>query len=572
MSCEVQTKMIPMISVIMPVYNTKAEYLREAIDSILTQTYKNFEFIIIDDGSKNPEVKETIYSYKDERIKYFYKKNTGVADSLNYGIEKAAGKYIARMDSDDISKLERLEKQVYFLETHPEISLVGSWIEYFPEKKYWRTQQFPGLLDFFYKNQIAHPSVMFRKADFEKYNLKYNPKFAAEDYELWTRVAALLRICNIQEPLLKYRLAETQVTHSNKNAIQKSQEEIITKLANHLTADLEILQKIKKIYAMKNKEPSFFQHLINVAYHLFKQGISFLSELSFNLWRFGKSIITKKNNFNLQDTRINDAILLHELNELGEFCYMPNSGNMGDALIAAATLNWFNKNKLKYHRITKEEFPKKFVYGGGGGWINLWVKSYKPIMEKMSKAEKIIVLPSSFENVPEFIDILDERFVIFCREQKSYDYLISQNTKAKIILDHDMAFRLDKDFKPQPIPTSRKLKKLTKKLKKATSTLPQEVKLFRTDSEALDNKKTDFDLSDALGWFSPYETKETLDFAATTMLNFVSSFKTIQTDRLHVAIASTLMGKDIMLFDNSYGKCSGVYKQTLHRFDNVKII
>ena len=92
---------------------------------------------------------------------------------------------------------------------------------------------------------------------FEKYNLKYNPKFAAEDYELWTRVAALLRICNIQEPLLKYRLAETQVTHSNKNAIQKSQEEIKTKLANHLTADLEILQKIKKIYAMKNKEPSF---------------------------------------------------------------------------------------------------------------------------------------------------------------------------------------------------------------------------------------------------------------------------------------------------------------------------
>lgn len=564
--------MAPLISVIMPVYNTNKEYLCEAIDSILNQTINDFELLIIDDGSTSPEVKDTIYSYKDSRIKYFFKENTGVADTLNYGIGKASGKYIARMDSDDISLPERFKKQVTYLERHPEISLVGSWIEFFPKKQFWKPMKKPGLFDFLYTTQLAHPTVMWRKEDFDKHKLKYDPSFIAEDYEMWSRVVLILKIDNIQEVLLKYRVTNEQITSSKIPDLEYSNKKIQEKIASNFSSNPKIQKELFALARKLNKKPSFFSRLLNLAYRIFAKCRNAFYEAYFSLWKLIVSAKTKRQKLNLSTIQLDDNPILNELRNLEDFSYMPNSGNMGDALIASATLNWFDKKNLKYHRTTKDEFPKNFVYGGGGVWLQTWIEGLKPVLEKMTKAQKIIILPSSFNNVPELIDILDERFVIFCREQKSYNYLISQNTKAKIILDHDMAFRLDKNFKPQPIPTSRNLKALAKKLKKTISTLPQEVKLFRTDSEAIDNKKTDFDLSDSLGWFDPYETKESLDFGATTMLSFVSNFKTIQTDRLHVAIASALMGKDVMLFDNSYGKCSGVYKQTLHRFDNLKMI
>lgn len=563
--------MTPLISVIMPVYNTNKEYLCEAIDSILNQTIDDFELIIIDDGSTIPEVKDTICSYKDSRIKYFFKGNTGVADTLNYGLSKAKGKYIARMDSDDISLPERFKKQVTYLERHPEISLVGSWIEFFPETKFWKPMEKPCILDFFNSNQLAHPTVMWRKEDFDKNRLKYDPSFVAEDYEMWSRVVTILKIHIIQEVLLKYRITNEQITSSKKSLLEDSNKKIQKKIALYLSSNPQIQQELFTLLKKINKKPSFFCKLLNLAYRIFAKSRNTFYETYFSIWKFIVSKKTKRQKLNLSSLQIDDEPILNELRHLEDFSYMPNSGNMGDALIASATLNWFDKNKLKYHRTTKDELPKNFVYGGGGAWLEPWIDGLNPVINKMTKAQKIIILPSSFNNVPELIDILDERFVIFCREQKSYDYLISQNTKAKIILDHDMAFRMDKDFKPQPIPTSRNLKALAKKLKVSASTLPQEVKLFRTDYESLDNKKTDFDLSDALGLFSPYETKETLDFAATSMLSFVSNFKTIQTDRLHVAISGALMNKKVMLFDNAYGKCSGVYKQTLHHFNNVKI-
>ena len=112
------------ISVLMPVYNTKEEFLRTAIESILNQTYSNFEFIIINDGSTN-NAEDVILSYKDERIVYLKQENKGIVSALNNGWDKASGEYIARMDSDDISLSERFEKQIEFLENNSEYSLVG---------------------------------------------------------------------------------------------------------------------------------------------------------------------------------------------------------------------------------------------------------------------------------------------------------------------------------------------------------------------------------------------------------------------------------------------------------------
>ncbi len=207
----------PMISVVMPVYNTKEDYLREAIESILNQTYRDFEFIILNDGSTNNDVKDVILSYKDKRIKYVENKtNLGLVETLNKGIALAIGTYIARMDSDDISLPERFEKQMIYFENNPEVSLVSANAVNFPCKS--KMVQYPEHVDFLTILKgcwIVHPLVMFRKADFEKYDLKYDLNYAhAEDYELWSRATKYLKFANLKDILLKYRVHSESISNS----------------------------------------------------------------------------------------------------------------------------------------------------------------------------------------------------------------------------------------------------------------------------------------------------------------------------------------------------------------------
>jgi glycosyltransferase involved in cell wall biosynthesis len=120
--------MSPYVTVLMPVYNTEM-YLKEAIDSILNQTFRDFEFIVINDGSTD-STSDIIESYSDPRIIYLQnEKNLGVATSLNKGLSIAKGTYIARMDGDDVSRCDRLEKQVAFMDANPEIGVCGTWLE-----------------------------------------------------------------------------------------------------------------------------------------------------------------------------------------------------------------------------------------------------------------------------------------------------------------------------------------------------------------------------------------------------------------------------------------------------------
>ena len=119
------------ISVVMPIYNTPVSFLKEAVESILNQTFSDFEFIIIDDGSAN-EVKEYLEGLTDPRIRIIRnEKNLGITKSLNIGFHAAKGKYIARMDSDDVSLSERFEKQFMFMETHPDVIMCGTDVEEF---------------------------------------------------------------------------------------------------------------------------------------------------------------------------------------------------------------------------------------------------------------------------------------------------------------------------------------------------------------------------------------------------------------------------------------------------------
>lgn len=155
------------ISVVMPAYNAE-KYIGQAIESILNQTYSNFEFIIINDGS-NDKTKEVILSYKDDRIIYLEnERNFGIVVTLNKGLEKANGEYIARMDADDIAEPNRFEKQIKYLDKNIEIGVLGSGICTFGEnieskKRLFTTNADQLKAELIFSSCIAHPTVMIRK-------------------------------------------------------------------------------------------------------------------------------------------------------------------------------------------------------------------------------------------------------------------------------------------------------------------------------------------------------------------------------------------------------------------------
>ena len=201
----------PLISVVMPVYNGE-NYLSEAIDSILNQTYADFEFIILNDGSTD-KTEDIILSYSDPRIVYVKNpENLQIVKTLNKGISLAKGKYIARMDADDISLPQRFSKQVGFMEANLDVGVCGAWIKTFGEiESIWSmpTEHDEILVTLLFNSCIMHPTAFLRKSVLSKQNEIYDSQFnKAEDYELWTRLILETRFANIPEVLLRYRLLD----------------------------------------------------------------------------------------------------------------------------------------------------------------------------------------------------------------------------------------------------------------------------------------------------------------------------------------------------------------------------
>lgn len=215
---------IPKISVIMPVYNAE-KFLAEAIESISNQTFTDFELIIVNDGSKDNSLNIiNDYKNKDSRIKLLDQENTGIVGALNNALKISSGKFIVRMDADDISEKERFEKQVIFLEKE-NAYLCGTWARIIDEngillenkkmnypKKTWLKNKFYLLRE----NPFIHPSVMFKREVYDlnkdkNGNLYKNYKHI-EDYELWTRIVPKYKSINLQEYLLKYRVHSNQIT------------------------------------------------------------------------------------------------------------------------------------------------------------------------------------------------------------------------------------------------------------------------------------------------------------------------------------------------------------------------
>ncbi len=215
----------PKISVIMSVYNGE-QYLADAVDSILNQTFKDFEFIIVNDGSTD-RTKEILEGFEDERIMVINQDNMGISKSKNRAIELSKGEYIAIIDADDISLPQRLEKQVNFLDKHKDIGLVGTAANSIDEDGSILCT-IPIIEDnetiqetLLRKNCFVHSSVMFRREAFEKVG-GYRSEFkSALDYDLLLRIAERYKVYNLKEILCKYRFNPDGVTFNKREQQNK---------------------------------------------------------------------------------------------------------------------------------------------------------------------------------------------------------------------------------------------------------------------------------------------------------------------------------------------------------------
>ncbi len=230
-------KSMPRVSVLTPIYNTNHAHLRECIESILNQTFNDFEFIILNDSPENTELEKLVLSYNDARIRYIKNdKNMGISGARNKLIKLARGEYIAIFDHDDISHPTRLEKQVKFLDENPYVGVVGAWAHWF------------GVKDFIRKNPeydtdikirltdvcaIMHTTALIRKSVLVDNNIQYEKQYTpAEDYRLWGQLMAYTDFYNIQEVLVEYRCDAGNTSSLQRKKMEIAHESIKIQICN----------------------------------------------------------------------------------------------------------------------------------------------------------------------------------------------------------------------------------------------------------------------------------------------------------------------------------------------------
>jgi glycosyltransferase involved in cell wall biosynthesis len=254
----------PKISVIMPVYNCQL-FVKEAVESILVQTFTDFEFLIIDDCSTD-QTREIIDSYSDRRIQFIKKpKNTGYTDSLNFALKMAKGKYIARMDGDDVSLPNRFEKQVEFLENNTDIVVCGSWFLDIKTKNIFKYPEFSNdiCISLIRKNVIVHPVVMIRRNVLTDNNLFYDKDFEpAEDYHLWCRLLDFGKLHNLQEPLIEYRFHDNQISRTQSQKQINNSTNIQLFLLEKFKIELNENEVLARLLLVKNQIPKTFNDVL----------------------------------------------------------------------------------------------------------------------------------------------------------------------------------------------------------------------------------------------------------------------------------------------------------------------
>lgn len=247
----------PLVSVLIPCYNVEA-YVEESVSSIINQTYTDLEIIVINDCStdRTKEILESL-AQRDTRIKVFNNDtNLKLIETLNRGVSLCNGEYIARLDADDIAFPERIEKQVAFMEDHPDYSIVSTMFYTFRTGKkkknlYNNPVTYEDLQAYLlFRSGICHPAVMIRKTLFTELGLSFEKKYLhVEDYALWSKSLYCTKLANIPEPLLYYRVHDSQISVLNEKKQIENKKEVYKIHCGHLNlpstnSDLDVYASV----------------------------------------------------------------------------------------------------------------------------------------------------------------------------------------------------------------------------------------------------------------------------------------------------------------------------------------
>lgn len=281
------------------------------------------------------------------------------------------------------------------------------------------------------------------------------------------------------------------------------------------------------------------------------------------------------------------------LRELGPFYYIPNQGNVGDGLIAASTVNLFEQEGLAFHscgqRIPSDAGEVALVYGGGGGFVPYFgMLPHCVRLFSDPRIRRCVILPQSFKECDELLDVFDERFTVFCRERASYDYCVARNGRAQFLLSYDMALAADADILKKrrlSLPFLQMEDRawgrcMKRDIRASLVTLPEKGKLavcLRRDPESTGQAEAlaDLPLNTDLSRYSASMIDDVdHSFAYTRwLLEALEQPNVLLTDRLHLGIAGALLGKEVFLMDNIYGKISGIYELYLREcFPRVHVL
>ncbi|MBR4497957.1 MAG: glycosyltransferase [Bacteroidales bacterium] len=323
----------PLVTVLMPVYNGET-FLREAIDCVLAQTFTDFVFLIINDGSTD-NTEKIILSYNDSRIQYVRnEENLKLIKTLNKGLSLVTTKYVARMDADDICVPTRLERQVEYMESHSQVGLLGTWCQTIGanEPIVIRYEENHEQICFkqLYQIQIVHPSCMMRMSVLQTLGNWFDETFLhAEDYELFTRMSHVTRLANIPEVLHLYRKHDNAVSVLYNKEQKQNSHRVIAREFRLLGVDINDLQ-IDSFIALN------YQDYAGIA----------LSASEMELLLEEMVLANKTSKY------FNDAFLFERLSELWlSYCYeshltisMYKSSFLSKQISITRTIKWILKN------------------------------------------------------------------------------------------------------------------------------------------------------------------------------------------------------------------------------------
>jgi glycosyltransferase involved in cell wall biosynthesis len=277
----------PEVSIVMPVHNA-AGTLDEAVCSILAQTFLDFEFIVVDDGSNDDTARILEkYARMDGRVKVFRQSNEGMIPALNRGCRLARGQFIARMDADDISLPQRIETQLKYLEADPEIGILGTWASRIDENGgvvgEWCLSPSPKVLKWnhFFTVCVIHPTVLMRREILERLNFYRPDAIHAEDRDLWLRASAITEFSNVPEILLKYRVWGKSTSRRLKREYAETQINLLALfISEFLNSDVSV-EAVARLQGMKLEDLEDIRSaaaLFERIYHRFLSENSLASE------------------------------------------------------------------------------------------------------------------------------------------------------------------------------------------------------------------------------------------------------------------------------------------------------